>query len=140
MESNGELEQKKAKRLLLITRIWSTVVIAFGLFIFLGYAIQYLTTGVADPNLAENYPFIENIPPILIMVSIFGLILAWKWVFAGGLMAIVFSVANFVIFLIHWPLSENLNYLIAPYGINLLILIPGILYIIYWDRLRKQKV
>ena len=139
MEENESTAHRELKRLLLIARIWSAVLIAIGLMIFGSYAYNYFETGVADPYAAPGYPFIENLPPAFIMVSLFGLALAWKWKLAGGAIAIAFCVANFIIYFVHWPLSENLNYLLAPYGVNLLILIPGVIFVSYWLRSYKTK-
>jgi len=136
MEKGVKSKQKSSKRLLLITKIWSAVIIAIGLLIFAG---NYLPTGAEDPYVAENYPFIENIPPVFSLVCVFGLALAWKWKLVGGLITIVFSIANYVIYLIHWPLSENIYYLVAPYGINLLILVPGMMFVYYWWRFQKSN-
>jgi hypothetical protein len=86
------------------------------------------------PNVVENYPFIENLPPIFSFLSAIGLALAWKWKLIGGLITICLCTVNFVIYFIHWPLTENLNYLIAPYGINLFIMIPGIMFVVLWRR------
>jgi len=138
MEKGVKSKQKGSKRLLLVTKIWSGAVIAIGVFIFAGYASNFLTTGVADPYAAENYPFIENIPPFFSLICVIGLALAWRWKLVGGLIAIVFSIANYVIYFIHWPLSENIHYLIAPYGINALILVPGMLFVSYWWRFQKS--
>lgn len=138
MKESANLEQKDSNRLLLIAKIWSAVVIAVGLLIIVGYAGNYLTTGVADPYATEDYPFIENIPPIFSFICVIGLALAWKWKLVGGLTAIIFSIGNYVIFFIHWPLTENVRFLIAPYGTNLLILVPGIMFVLYWRRFQKS--
>jgi len=138
MKESANLIQKGSSRLLLMAKIWSVVVIAIGVFIFAGYASNFFTTGVADPYAAENYPFIENIPPFFSFICVIGLALAWKWKLVGGLIAIIFSVANYVIFFIHWPLTENINFLFAPYGINTLILVPGIMFVLYWRKFQKS--
>ena len=131
--------EKELKWMLLIARILSAIVIVVGLIIFSGYAGNFFETGIVDPYMAENYPFIENFPPLLSLVSITGLALAWKWMLVGSIIDILFCLINYFIYFIHWPLSENIRYLIAPYGINLLILIPGILFFIYWKRTRKKQ-
>ncbi|TYB96411.1 MAG: hypothetical protein FXF54_03230 [Kosmotoga sp.] len=133
MEESKKAGQNKS-RLLLIARIWSAFVIVIGLFIFSGSVIDLFSAGTTDPNAVENYPFIENLPPIFSFVSAIGLVLAWKWKLTGGLIAVCLCIVNFVIYFIHWPLTENFNYLIAPYGINLFIMIPGIMFIVLWRR------
>ncbi|MGC9384316.1 MAG: DUF7670 domain-containing protein [Kosmotogaceae bacterium] len=133
MEESKKVGQNKS-RLLLIARIWSGIVIAICLFIFSGSIVDLFRTGTTDPNVVENYPFIEKIPPFFSLLSAIGLALAWKWKLIGGLIAICLCTVNFVIYFIHWPLTENLNYLIAPYGINLFIMIPGIMFVVLWRR------
>jgi hypothetical protein len=131
MEESKKTGENRSK-LLLIARIWSAFVIAICLFIFSGSIVDLFQTGTTDPNAVENYPFIENIPPFFSFLSAIGLALAWKWKLIGGLIAICLCTVNFVIYFIHWPLTENLNYLIAPYGINLFIMIPGIMFVVLW--------
>ena len=138
MKENANLVQKGSNRLLLMAKIWSAVVIAIGLLIIVGYAGNYLTTGVADPHAIEDYPFIENIPPFFSFICIIGLALAWKWKLVGGLIVIIFSIANYVIFFIHWPLTESIRFLFAPYGTNTIILVPGIMFVLYWRRFQKS--
>ncbi|MEA2065523.1 MAG: hypothetical protein U9O65_00225 [Thermotogota bacterium] len=138
MEESKKVGQNKS-RLLLIARIWSGIVIAICLFIFSGSIVDLFRTGTTDPNVVENYPFIENLPPIFSFLSAIGLALAWKWKLIGGLIAICLCTVNFVIYFIHWPLTENINYLIAPYGINLFIMIPGIMFVVLWRRQNKLK-
>lgn len=76
MAENVKVEKRGSNHLLLIAKIWSVAVIAIGAFIFAGYATNFFTTGVADPYAAENYPFIENIPPLFMLICIIGLALA----------------------------------------------------------------
>ena len=121
---------EKTKRLRLIVRIWSAVVIGITLLIFIGYIGNYFTTGQMDPNAVEDYPPIENIPPLLNLFSAISLALAWKWEKIGGIITIILQLILLPIYLIHWPLSENIRYLIAPYGMFLVVIVPGILFFI----------
>ena len=121
---------EKTKRLRLIARIWSAVIIGITLLIFIGYIGNYFTTGQMDPNAVEDYPPIENIPPLLNLFSAFSLAMAWKWEKIGGIITIILQLILLPIYIIHWPLSENIRYLIAPYGIFLFMVIPGILFLV----------
>jgi len=121
---------EKTKRLRLIARIWSAVIIGITLLIFIGYIGNYFTTGQMDPNAVEDYPPIENIPPLLNLFSAFSLAMAWKWEKIGGIITIILQLILLPIYLIHWPLSENIRYLIAPYGMFLVVIVPGILFFI----------
>ena len=121
---------ENTKRLRLIVRIWSAIIIGVTLLILIGYIGNYLTTGQMDPNAVEAYPPIENIPPLLNLFSAVSLALAWKWEKIGGIITIILQLILLPIYLIHWPLSENIRYLIAPYGMFLIVIIPGILFLV----------
>jgi len=127
------------KHLRLIARIWSAIIIVITVFIFLGYLENFLTTGQADPYSTGDYPPIENIPPIFNLISVLGLAIAWKWELIGGIISVLFQLILMPIYLIHWPLSENIRYLIASYGILFVALIPGILFVVCWYRSRKYN-
>ena len=58
-----------------IARIWGTLIIAFTLFMLIGYTWNWVTTGKADPNAVEDYPPIENVPPLFAFLSVLGLAL-----------------------------------------------------------------
>lgn len=121
-------------------RIWGTLVLLIALFIFIGYASSFFQSGTADPYAEEDYPLIENLPPLFIFLSALGLGLAWRWEGWGGAIAVLFQLANLPVLLIHWPIGEDFaRYLIAPYGLSLMVAIPGILFLICWAQARKRK-
>jgi hypothetical protein len=118
-----------------IARIWGTIIVAIALLFIVGYAWSWVTTGTADPHAVEDYPPIENLPPLFAFFSILGLALAWRWEGLGGAIAVLFSLAMLPILLIHWPIAEDFpRFLIAPYGVWAVLLIPGILFLICWRR------
>lgn len=124
-----------------IARIWGSVVIALTLFILTGYIWNWVTTGVADPYAAEDYPPIENLPPLFAVVSALGLGIAWRWEGIGGAIAVLFNLAGFLVLLIHWPIAEGFpRYLVAPYGVWMVIAVPGVLFLASWWRRRTQAV
>src|SRR6056297_7258 len=126
----GEFYMENTKRLRLIVRIWSAIIIGVTLLILIGYIGNYFSTGQMDPNAVEAYPPIENIPPLLNLFSAVSLALAWKWAKIGGIITIILQLILLPIYIIHWPLSENIRYLIAPYGMFLVVIVPGILFFI----------
>ena len=73
-----------------IARIWAKIVLGVALLVFLGYAVEWLQNGVADPYAAEEYPF-----------------------------------------------TENPGY-IVPYLMSLIVSVPGILFLVCWQRSRKH--
>ncbi len=121
-----------------IARIWGTLLIIITLFILIGYARSWVTTGKADPHAVEDYPFIENLPPIFWLLSVVGLGIAWRWEGLGGAITIIFNLAALPVLLIHWPIARDFpRYLTAPYGVWMTIAVPGVLFLIYWLRSKR---
>jgi hypothetical protein len=121
-------------------RIWGALVFVVVLLIFLGYAYNWVTTGTADPHAAEDYPPIENLPPVLMFLSALGSAIAWRWEGLGGAITVVCQLVALPVLLIHWPITEDFpRYLIAPYGAALIIALPGILFLICWWRSRNRR-
>lgn len=124
-----------------IARIWSAVIVAVALFVVAGYALSWITTGTADPYAAEDYPFIENLPPLFMLLSVLGLGIAWRWEGVGGAVALVFSLATLPILLVHWPIAHDFpRYLVAPYGVWLVVAVPGVLFLVCGWRSRKRAM
>lgn len=120
-----------------IARIWGTLIVVVVLFILSGYAWSWITTGVVDPYAAEDYPPIENWPPRLMALSALGLAVAWRWEGLGGGLNLMFHLINLPILLIHWPITQDFpRYLLAPHGLWLVTLIPGLLFLACWWRSR----
>ena len=107
-----------------VSRIWSVLVFIIALIILIGE--------VAFPHTGENYPPIENLLPVLMFLSIASLGLAWKWELLGGVLNIVFFLANYILY---WVINARPFPLkgLAPL---LLAVVPGILFIISWWRSR----
>lgn len=121
-----------------IARVWGTLIIAVTLLVVIGSAWNWVTTGQADPYAAEDYPAIENLAVLFILLSTLGLGLAWRWEGLGGAIAVVFSLATLAVLLIHWPIARDFSrYLVAPYGTWLIAAIPGVLFLVYWWRSRE---
>ena len=121
-----------------IARIWSVPIIAYALLLFIGYTINWITTGKADPYASENYPFIENLPPLFMFFAILGSGLAWKKEKWGSIINLVFCLATLPILLIHWPMNENFFYII-PYILLAIIAVPGILFLACWWRDQREE-
>ncbi|MGD2144717.1 MAG: hypothetical protein PVF54_09600 [Anaerolineae bacterium] len=123
-----------------IARIWGGLVFAFALLIFVGYASNWVTTGQADPHAAEDYPPIENLPPLLMFLAALGSAIAWRWEGLGGTITTVSQLVALPVLLIHWPITNHFpRYLVAPYGIGIIVAIPGILFLTCWWRSRKER-
>ena len=136
MQNINDPGDRTTKRIRWIARIWATVLIVIALLILIGNVASWLT-GEADPNAVEDYPPIENLPPLFALLSILGLGIAWRWEGLGGAIAILFSLAALPVILIHWPIAQAFpRYLFAPYGTWVMIAIPGALFLICWWRSR----
>jgi len=97
-----------------------------------------LTNGLADPHAAEDYPPIENLPPLLIFVAALGSGIAWRWEGLGGAITIVSVLLALPVLLIHWPITDGFSrYLVAPYGVGAMAATPGVLFLLCWWRSRE---
>lgn len=140
--ANGDETRNGATRWIRwIARIWGGLVFLLALLIFAGYASNWLTTGEADPYAAEDYPPIENVPPLLMFLAALGSAIAWRWEGLGGAITVVSQLVALPVLLIHWPIAEGFpRYLVAPYGLWMIVAIPGILFLACWWRSRRLRV
>lgn len=121
-------------------RIWGGVVFLLAMLVFAGNVWGWVTNGTADPYAVGDYPPIENVPPLLMLVGAVGSAIAWRWEGLGGAMTVVSQLAALPILLIHWPLREGFpRYLAAPYGLWLVVAIPGVLFLACWWRSRGSR-
>jgi len=138
-KSNGS-RNRVTKWIRWIARIWGTLIVAFALLILIGYAWNWVTTGKADPHAVEDYPPIENLPPLFGLLSVLGLGVAWRWEGLGGAITVVFRLAALPVLLIHRPITHDFPRYLAPYGTWMIIAIPGILFLVCWWRSRKRAI
>lgn len=125
----------------LVARIWGSLVLVVALLILAGYASTWITTGQADPYAVEDYPPIENLPPLLMLLAAFGSVIAWRWEGLGGAVTVVCQLLSLPILLVHWPISEDFpRYIIAPYGAWIVVIVPGVLFLLSWWRSRDPTV
>ena len=122
-----------------IARIWGAVIVVLVLLVFISAVWNLVTTGTFDPYRTENYPPIENLPPLFSFLSALGLIIAWRWEGVGGAIAVIFQLATLPVLLIHWPITEDFPRYLAPYGVWLLIFIPGVLFLWCWWKKRNAS-
>jgi hypothetical protein len=127
---------KKYSWLLWLARIWSLPIILYSLILAIGYTSNLIRTGKADPYAVEDYPFIENIPPILMFLAAMGLIVAWRFEKIGGIINIIFCLATIPILLIQWPDTLDFRYAI-PFILVMVVIFPGILFLLHWFKTKK---
>lgn len=125
------------KWLRLIARICSAPIIFVTFFIAIGNIWSKLTNGAGDPYATEGATFLEALPPTLMFISAIGLALAWRWEIFGGVFSLFFTAVLFIVLIIQRGVSGDLAYLI-PYLLALIILIPGILFLIYGLKTKKS--
>jgi hypothetical protein len=136
VNSVGDRATKWIRR---IARVWGTLIVAITLLIVIGAAWNWVTTGQADPYAVEDYPPIENLPPLFALLSALGLGIAWRWEGVGGAIAVAFNLAGLPVLLIHWPIAHGFpRYLVAPYGTWMMIAIPGVLFLVCWWRSNRR--
>ncbi len=134
INDSGDRGTKLIRR---IARIWSAPIILYSLLQLTGYAWNWLTIGKADPYAVEGYPFIEAVPPILLFLGVIGLAIAWRWERLGGTINLVFLLGVVVVLLITRPLTDDLSFVLIPYLMTIVVAIPGILFLVYWQRSRE---
>ena len=137
MESTKHKGDRSTKRIRRIARIWSAVIIVYALLMLIGYTVSWVTTGEADPHAEEDYQFIENIPPIFMLLAILGLAIAWRFEKIGGMINLGFCLATIPILLIHWPIIQDPRFAV-PYILLIIVAFPGILFLGYWWRTRER--
>jgi hypothetical protein len=136
MDENEKEHDQGAIWIRRIARIWSLPVILYSLVMFLGYLWSWLTTGIADPYAVDDVPLLEALPPILMFISVIGLMIAWKWERTGGLITLGFQVITFAILLVQRPIWGELSRWLIPYILSIIVAIPGILFLIADKRSR----
>jgi hypothetical protein len=103
-----------------LTRLWSAVVIALGLFIFIAHIFETPEVPL-DP-----YPWWENLMPISLMIAIGGLAVSWRWEAIGGVITLVFCLVNVLLYL-----ATGREQVGAVMLITLPVFLPGLLFLLY---------
>ena len=122
-----------------VARIMSVPIILYALIFFVGYVWSWLTTGVADPHAVDDYPPIENLPPIFLFLGILALGVAWRWERLGGTIALLFPVASVVTLLLHRPIWRDFPRAAIPYLIVSIPTIPAVLFLVCARRAREHR-
>ena len=135
MANLEDVEDRTTKRIRLVARIWSLVVIIFSLTMLAGYAWNWVTTGKADPYAVEGYPPSENLLPLAMCLSVAGLGVAWRWEGLGGAINIGFFLVNLGLY---WLLRGRFFPLNAVAILSLAI-VPGVLFLVCWWRSKSPN-
>jgi len=122
-----------------VARIWSLPIIAFVLIFTIGTIWSEVTNAPPDPYAVEDISFVESLQPVLIGISGLGLALAWRWEKLGGIFSLVFSAALVLTLLITRPFTDNVVRSLIPYLLAVIVIIPGILFVLYGVRSTPQQ-
>ncbi len=118
--------QVATRRMRRVARIWSVVIIGITLVMTIAHI-------VAPESGATDYPPIENLLPVLMLLSVLGLAVAWRWEGLGGAMNVGFFVANLVLY---WIIRGKF----FPPGALLIlspVVVPGVLFLACWRRMKR---
>jgi hypothetical protein len=121
----------------IVARIWSAPIILFVVFFLLGNLWSELTNGGPDPYAVGETTTLELLPPIFFAISALGLALAWRWEIIGGIFSLAFTAAAVLTLLIQVLMADELSRLLIPLLMALIILVPGMLFLIFGLRSRK---
>jgi hypothetical protein len=110
-----------------VARIWSIVVISIALLL----AVTHIVS--PEPQ-TTDYPPIENLLPVLMLLSVLGLAVAWRWEGVGAALNIGFFLANLVLYRV-------IRGRAFPFGALLIlspVIVPGVLFLVCWWRTRSR--
>jgi len=128
MEKPGFTTDRTTRILRRIARIWSIVIIALGLVIFVGEVSGSLQS---EPGLETPYPWWENLIPLAAFIAILGLAVAFRWEAAGAILTIVMLAFSLLLYIATGRTRVlQVAFILTP------ILIPAILYLVCWGRER----
>ena len=126
--ADHEVRKNKTTELVRKTaRVWSAVVIVLTLVIMAAHVIA--------PDTSPGYPKIELLLPTLMVLSVAGLAVAWRWETLGGAI-------NLVLFLamvgLYWVLKGRF-FPLRGLAVLSLAVVPGILFLICGWRVRTES-
>jgi hypothetical protein len=115
---------RSAKIFRWIARIWSIVVFGVALFIVI----------TPDPYATEPVPAADWFLLSLWGVAILGLVIAWRWELAGG----IITIATMSVRELAWVILKN-HWLVSFLIVWVFVVPPAILFLIAWRLERKTK-
>ena len=127
MTDSSDRTDVTTKWLRRVARIWSIVVIAFTLFITVAHV------AVPEPH-ATDYPPIENLLPVVMLLSVLGLAIAWRREGIGG----TINVGMFLLHMgLYWIIRGKPFPLRAVPTLSMVV-VPGVLFLVCWWRSRPN--
>jgi hypothetical protein len=127
MNSENSNYHKTTNTIRKIARIWSLVIFALALIIFIAEIIE----AWMNPDLIGTYPWYENLIPLSLSLGVIGFAIAWRWEGFGSVLSIFCVIGNYVMYIAFGGRRRGL------YEVPLILLpvfIPAILFLISWLR------
>lgn len=112
-----------------IARILSLVILGIAGLVLLGHLV------VPETN-AADYPFVENLLPVILGISILGLAIAWRWEGTGGAISVGF-------FLLHLAVYWVIRGYFFPIRVLVVfspIFITAVLFLLCWRRSKNYRL
>ena len=107
-----------------VARIWGTLVLAFVLFFLIAHLFGVHEAGAELLSTKDKLTFL-----FFPLSTLTGLAIAWKWEGTGGSITVLGMIGLLII-------RPNL---LSAFWLIGAVLIPGLMYMIYWYQLRKQS-
>ena len=127
-ESSSKAYDQSTVLIRRIARILSLVILGIAGLVLLGHLV------VPETN-AADYPFVENLLPVILGISILGLAIAWRWEGTGGAISVGF-------FLLHLAVYWVIRGYFFPIRVLVVfspILITGVLFLVHWWRSKNYR-
>ena len=134
MNETAAQAKRDQKWIRLAARIWSAPIILFVLYFALGSIWSWITNGAADPHAVQEITWLESLTLIFFGLSGLGLALAWRWEKSGGLVSLFCTAGVYLTLLVQGLTTGDFSRFMIPALMAILILIPGILFLIVATR------
>jgi len=127
-ENSTKAYDQSTKLIRRIARILSLVILGIAGLVLLGHLL------VPETN-AADYPFVENLLPAILGMSILGLAIAWRWDGTGG----AISVGFFLLHLAAYWVIRGYFFPIRVLVVFSPIFISGVLFLLCWMRSKNFR-
>jgi hypothetical protein len=127
-ESSSKAYDQSTVLIRRIARILSLVILGIAGLVLLGHLV------VPETN-AADYPFVENLLPVILGISILGLAIAWRWEGTGGAISVGF-------FLLHLAVYWVIRGYFFPIRVLVVfspIFITAVLFLLCWRRSKNYR-
>ena len=113
------------KRIRRIARISSVVILVFTMVSIIAHLVA------PEPN-EVDYPPIENLLPVIVVLSVLGLSIAWRWEGLGGAVSVGFFLVHLALY---WAIRQRF-FPLRALAVFSPLPITGVLFLVCWWRSR----